>query len=170
MAFPLHPETPEQGQSLEELFAGRGYDIPAILARLARAAAEEGLPFGPRSMTYNSRRAQELAKWAEARGRDEAFSEAVFRAYFAEGRNIALMPVLRDLAAGVGLDPDQAERALAEGAFAPAVDQDWALARASGITAVPTFAAGGRLVVGAQPYPVLEQLARSAGAAPRPPA
>ncbi len=36
-----------------------------------------------------------------------------------------------------------------------------------GISGVPTFAAGGRQVVGAQPYEVLEQLVRAADAARR---
>lgn len=43
-AFPLHPETPKQGLTLEELFAGRDVHIPAVLARLKKAAAELGLP------------------------------------------------------------------------------------------------------------------------------
>jgi predicted DsbA family dithiol-disulfide isomerase len=39
-----------------------------------------------------------------------------------------------------------------------AVDADWALARSYGITGVPSFIAGGRKVVGAQPYSTLEKL------------
>ena len=34
VAFPLHPETPEEGLTLEALFAGRDIDIPAALDRL----------------------------------------------------------------------------------------------------------------------------------------
>ncbi len=164
VAFPLHPETPLEGQTLERFFAGRGLDIPAMLERLGRAAAEAGLPWGQRTMTFNSRRAQELGKWAEEQGRGEEFHMAAFKAYFAEGLNIAQITVLRQIAARAGLDPDRAERALASGVHAAAVDRDWALSRASGITAVPSFLAAGRLLVGAQPYPVLAQLASLAGA------
>ena len=63
--FPLHPETPEDGLTLEQLFDGRDIDIPSAHVRMARLMAEEGLPYGERTMTYNSRLAQELAKWAE---------------------------------------------------------------------------------------------------------
>ncbi|MGD8705490.1 MAG: DsbA family oxidoreductase, partial [Syntrophobacterales bacterium] len=42
--------------------------------------------------------------------------------------------------------------------------QDWVYSRTHGITAVPTFAADGRTVVGAQPYEVLEKLVVAAGA------
>ena len=44
---------------------------------------------------------------------------------------------------------------------------DWAKSHEYGVTGVPTFVAGGYGVVGAQPYEVLEALAKKAGAAPR---
>ncbi|HIJ41661.1 MAG TPA: hypothetical protein HPP90_11390, partial [Deltaproteobacteria bacterium] len=53
-AFPLHPETPEDGMTLQELFRGRLVDIPGMMARLKKVAEEEGLPLGDRKMTYNS--------------------------------------------------------------------------------------------------------------------
>ena len=65
--FPLHPETPADGQSLEELFAGRNIDIPAMKARMSELMAAEGLDYGERTMTFNSRLAQELAKWVDGR-------------------------------------------------------------------------------------------------------
>ena len=34
MYFPLHPETPDEGKSLEELFAGRGMDLDAMYQRM----------------------------------------------------------------------------------------------------------------------------------------
>ena len=163
VAFPLHPETPDEGRSLEELFAGRGLDIPGMLARLKRTADDLGLPFGTRTMTYNSRRAQELGKWAETRGRGPAFHKDVFQAYFVQGLNIAQMPVLKDLAAKVGLDPEQAEQILTQRSFAEAVDRDWEKSRAMGITAVPTFVCNGRGLVGAQSYDALKDLVAGSG-------
>lgn len=163
LCFPLHPDTPPEGQSLERLFACRGVDIPSLLARLEGVAQAEGLPFGPRSMTFNSRRAQELGKWAQSQGRGEAFHHAAFRAYFGEGRNLYDLAVLRDLAREVGLDPDQAEAVVLGGEYAAAVDQDWQLARTLGIGAVPTFVLQARGLVGAQPYAELERLVIQAG-------
>jgi predicted DsbA family dithiol-disulfide isomerase len=158
VAFPLHPETPEQGRSLEDLFAGRGIDIPAMLAHLTSTASGLGLAFGKRTMTFNSRRAQELGKWAEQQGCGEAFHKAVFRAYFAAGRNIALPEELRTIAEEAGLDADRAMQVLAEEAFRDAVDQDWNHSRVSGVTAVPTFRMHGQTLVGAQPYAALEAM------------
>jgi len=161
----LHPETPEEGRTLEELFAGRDIDIRAMLDRLKAVAADCGLPFGTRTKTYNSRRAQELGKWAESQGRGEEFHMAVFRAYFADGLNIAKIPVLIELAESVGLKG--VEEVLSKGEFKEAVDSDWRYSRTCGITAVPTFVAKGRMVVGAQPYNVLEELITVKGDGPR---
>jgi predicted DsbA family dithiol-disulfide isomerase len=160
----LHPNTPEEGLTLDELFAGRGIDIPALLEHLRRVAAECGLPFGMRQKTFNSRRAQELGKWAESLGRGEDFHMAVFRAYFVDGLNIAKVPVLTGLVEALNLDGAEAKRVLTEETFKQLVDQDWAYSRTHGITAVPTFTVDGRTVVGAQPYEALEKLVLAAGA------
>ena len=97
IAFPLHPNTPPEGLTLEELFAGRSMDIDQMMERLRRVALEEGLPLGERKKTYNSRLAQELGKWAEAQGQGDRFHRAAFRAYFVDGKNIAEIPILVDL-------------------------------------------------------------------------
>lgn len=137
-------------------------DIPAMLERLKAVAAEEGLPWGMRTMTFNSRRAQELGKWVEEQGKGEAFHNAMFHAYFAEGQNIYDLAVLAREAAKVGLEPERALEAVESGRYAPAVDADWAYSRKVGISAVPSFLAGGRLLVGAQPYPQLKNLVNAA--------
>jgi len=149
---------------LDELFAGRGIDIPALLEHLRRVADECGLPFGMRDKTFNSRRAQELGKWAESLGRGEDFHMAIFRAYFVDGLNIAKVPVLTGLVEALNLDGAEADSVLTEGTFKQLVDQDWACSRAHGITAVPSFTADGRTIVGAQPYEALEKLVLAAGA------
>ncbi len=59
---------PDEGRSLEDLFAGQPVDIDQVMARLKAVARELGLPFGDRAMTYNSRLAQELGHWAETEG------------------------------------------------------------------------------------------------------
>jgi predicted DsbA family dithiol-disulfide isomerase len=165
--FPLHPDTPAEGMSLEELFRGRNVDMQAAHARLQALMDAEGLPYRPRTHTYNSRLAQEFAKWAETKPGGEAVHDALFNAYFVEGRNIGDSAVLIDVARSVGLPAAEAADALSERRFRTAVDADWAKSRAYGVTGVPTFVSGGRGVVGAQPYEALVQLVRSAEPTPR---
>ena len=160
--FPLHPETPAEGRSLQELFAGRGYDIATMQAQMRARMAAEGLPYGERKMTYNSRLAQELGKWAATQPGGEAIHDALFRAYFVDARNIGDPDELVRIAESVGLPGDKAREVLTTRSFKPAVDADWEKSRAYGVTGVPTFVAGGQGVVGAQPYEVLEQLVEEA--------
>ena len=153
--------------TLGELFAGRSFDLAAIKARLAGLMEREGLPYGDRSITYNSRLAEELGKWADRQETGSAIHDALFRAYFVDGENIGRAEVLVELAGRLGLDAPAARRVLDARSFRDAVDRDWRRSRELGITGVPTFVAGGFGVVGAQPYEALEQLVVRAGASRR---
>ena len=125
--------------------------------RLKTKAAELGLPFGERKKTYNSRLAQELGIWAESKNRGDAFHMAAFKAYFVDGKNIAKIPVLLDLTASAGLPHEEAATVLSTRAFKEPVDEDWAISKAKGVTAVPTFVINQDQLVGAQPYEILEK-------------
>ena len=165
--FPLHPDTPSEGLLLKDLFAGRGLDLEAMHARMKGLMDMEGLPYERRTHTYNSRLAQELAKWADSQPGGEGIHQALYRAYFVEDRNIGDLEVLVDIAKSVGLPEDRARTVLVERTFRDQVDLDWQKACRYGITGVPSFVAGGTKVVGAQPYEVLAQQLRAAGAQPR---
>jgi predicted DsbA family dithiol-disulfide isomerase len=156
--FPLHPETPAEGISIEALFAGREVDIDAMYERMKALMDDEGLPYDRRSHTYNSRFAQELGKWADTQPGGEAIHDALYRAYFVDGSNIGDVDVLVDIAGSVGLPADAARAVIEDRSFQSAIDADWAKSRQYGITGVPTFVAGGYGVVGAQPYETLAQL------------
>lgn len=160
--FPLHPETPAAGRSLEDLFAGRGYDIPKMQAQMRARMEAEGLPYGTRTMTYNSRLAQELGAWADTQPGGEAIHDALFRAYFVDAKNIGDPEVLVEIAASVGLPADKAREVIEKRTHKDAIDADWQKSHQYGVTGVPTFVAGRNGVVGAQPYEVLEQLVQQA--------
>jgi predicted DsbA family dithiol-disulfide isomerase len=162
-AFPLHPDTPEEGLLLEQLFADYPVDIEGMMSRLRKTAADLGLPFGERKKTYNSRLAQELGLWAESKDKGDVFHTAAFKAYFVDGKNIAKIPVLVDLAASVELPGEEAAAVLETRAFKAAVDADWNLSREKAITAVPTFVMNQDKLVGAQPYEMLIKLMESNG-------
>jgi predicted DsbA family dithiol-disulfide isomerase len=153
--FPLHPETPQEGRSLAELFAGR--DITPMRERMKALMAEAGLDYGERSHTYNSRLAQELGKWADSKPGGEAIHDALYRAYFVDSKNISDVEELVAIAESVGLDGDEARRIVKNREFKDAVDEDWQRSRETGVTGVPTFYGNDLVVVGCQPYETLEQ-------------
>ena len=164
MHFPLHPETPQEGRSLEELFVGKNVDVEAMYTRMKELMDEEGLPYGKRSHTYNSRLAQELGKWADTQLGGGAIHDALYRAYFVDAVNVGDVDALLTIAGDVGLNVSTARDILQSRSFSDAVDADWDLSRRYGITGVPTFVADQKAVVGAQPYEVLETFLQEAGA------
>ena len=167
MHFPLHPDTPQEGKSLEDLFAGRGMDLKASYNRMKGLMDGEGLPYGERSHTYNSRLAQELGKWADTQPGGEKLHDALYRGYFVDKRNVGDVDVLLDIVKSVGLPVDAAREVLETRSFKAAVDADWAKSHQYGVTGVPTFVAGGHGVVGAQPYEAIAHLLTEVGAARR---
>jgi predicted DsbA family dithiol-disulfide isomerase len=165
--FPLHPETPAEGRSMAELYAGRNVDPEAMYRRMKGLMDVEGLPYSRRTHTYNSRLAQELGKWADTVPGGEALHDALYRAYFVDTRNIGDPEVLVEVVQSVGLSAEEARAVLRERRFKDAVDADWAKSHAYGVTGVPTFVAARYGVVGAQPYETLAQLLDKAGAVRR---
>ena len=144
--------------TFEQLFAGRPMDIQGTMQRMRRTAQDLGLPFEEHDRLYNTRLAQELGLWAESRGMGEPFHNAVFRAYFAGGKNIGEIPLLAELAASVGLPGKEAEKVLIRREFKAAVDEDWALSQALQVTAVPTLIINQSRLVGAQSYETMQGL------------
>ena len=167
MHFPLHPDTPLEGRTLEELFAGRDYDIEASYRRMKALMDAEGLPYEKRSHTYNSRLAQEIGKWADTEHPDsgDAVHDGFYRAYFVDRRNISEEAVILDVVSRAGLSAEDARAVLAERRFKDAVDADWTKSHQYGVTGVPTYVANGYGVVGAQPYETLERFMEQVGAA-----
>jgi predicted DsbA family dithiol-disulfide isomerase len=163
--FPLHPDTPAEGREMAGFYAQRGLDPEAMYQRMKGLMDAEGLPYGKRTHSYNSRLAQELGKWADTQLGGGAIHDKLYRAYFVDSRNIGDPDILVEIAESVGLDGGR--KVLNERRFKDAVDADWQKSAAYGVTGVPTFVAARYGVVGAQPYESLVQLVERAGAAKR---
>ena len=161
--FPLHPDTPSEGREMAGFYAQRGLDPEKMYSDMKARMDAEGLPYGRRTHTYNSRLAQELGKWADTVEDGEALHDGLYRAYFVDARNIGDAEVLLDVAEKSGLPAAEARAVLEERTFRDAVDRDWEKSRQYGVTGVPTYVAGGYGMVGAQPYEALERLVQQAG-------
>ncbi len=112
-------------------------------------------PIQPRS-----RRAFEAAQFARARGCFAEMHDALFRALFQEGRDLSSLAVLLQVGASVGLDASELNAALESGQYAAKVLEEERLARAIGISGVPTMTVSqtgkvlgiDAVIAGAQPY------------------
>jgi len=104
----------------------------------------------------NTADAHRVILLAAERGDEWPLIDRLFRAHFAEGRDIGEAETLATLAASVGLDAAEVRRYLASDRNRDAVAQSQRAAEELGITGVPFFVFGGRYAVsGAQPEGVL---------------
>jgi len=126
-------------------------------------AAQLGLPIVDRDWVSNSRSALEAAEFARDQGLHHEFHRAVFHAYFAEGKDIGQIDVLREIAESAGLDPDAMAEMLENGYYRERVDQDVDISHRIGITGVPAYILGNQAIIGAQPYEAFERVMKSLG-------
>ena len=156
--FPLHPGIPQEGITLKDLFPGKNFEDSPMAKRLKSLIDEEGLPYNSPSMTFNTRLAQELAKWADDFPEGEALHSALYRACFVEERNIGEINELLQLVEKVGLPIEEAQNVLEHRFFQAKIDTEWQEARERGVTGVPTVIAPPYIIVGAQPYEKLVEM------------
>ena len=157
--YEIHAEVPPEGMPVEDL----PYP-PEQWARMQEAlrlsAAEEGLDVGKRPKVSNTHRALMAGEYARAEEpeRFPAFHEALFKGYFAEGRDLGDPTVVEDLARSSGLDVGRMTKALDDGEYEEAITATTDAARELGITGTPTFVFDKRFaVVGAQSTEALLQ-------------
>jgi predicted DsbA family dithiol-disulfide isomerase len=101
----LRPQASPVGEPLVEVWAReRGAAVAARLAADTSFGADDGLELNFRRAVFtNTFDAHRLAAQASAQGKGEEMAERLFRAYFADGLNIADTTVLDRLAAETGV-------------------------------------------------------------------
>lgn len=153
--FPLNPSIPPEGMLLTEMLPGM--DLDAAHRRLYRMMDELGLPHTDRTRIFNSRLAQELALWAATQSGGDKLLPLLYRAYFAQERNLADAAVLLEQVYEAGLDVEAAGVVLHDGSFSDDLDACWQRARQQQISGIPTFIAGGYQMTGYNPEPELRR-------------
>src|SRR6478672_13958488 len=107
--FELNPDMPREGveRRADRVKKFGSWERSLELdAQVGRAFAGEGLAFNPHKMarTPNTFDAHRIIWLAGERGVQDAVAEALFRAYFTEGRDLSDREMLAGAAAGAGLD------------------------------------------------------------------
>ncbi|GAB3912120.1 DsbA family oxidoreductase [Mucilaginibacter boryungensis] len=111
-----------------------------------------------RAVVANSFDAHRLVQLAKKHNLGDAAEEALFKAYFTEGKNIADNNTLIALGTSIGLDADELKQVLNTDAYADAVKHDIEEAQQLGIRGVPFFVMNDKYAVsGAQPTEVFLQ-------------
>lgn len=155
--FQLNPDMPKSGMDrrtyLETKFGGKDGAVRAY-APVVEHAEAAGLTINLDAIkkTPNTIDAHRLIHWAGIEQKQTPVVDALFQAYFVDGRDIGDSDTLADIADSAGLDASVVLRLLAtEEDLKDIVDRD-AAARGMGVNSVPTFIVGSQHAVpGAQP-------------------
>ena len=160
--FQLDPTIPPEGKSRQDYLRqkfGSDERIRQLYDNVSNVGAKDGIDFAFDRITVspNTLDAHRLIRWTGAAGVQEQVVEALFRAYFLDGRNIGDHAVLADIAAAAGMDRETVAARLASEEDRAVVRQEIEAAQQMGVSGVPTFVIASRYaLVGAQPA---EQLA-----------
>jgi len=146
-SFQLDPTLEAQaGESIHSYLARRkGFSVEQsrqMHAQVARTAASVGLDYQfDKMIVANSHGGHRLIQAAKARGLGDAAEEALFRAYFHEGKDLGDRATVLALGEGIGLDGATAAEAWDDptGEWRKRVDDEAAEAQALGSTGVPFF-------------------------------
>jgi predicted DsbA family dithiol-disulfide isomerase len=164
--FELNPQMPSEGQDLMEHITEKYGSTAEQVKRNQESIAARGAQFGfvfdmdRRGRIYNTFNAHRLLHWAEIEGggRQQALKEALFAAYFTDGRDPSDPEVLVGLAASVGLDAERARNILASDEYAAQVRAREQLYLRNGINAVPAVILNDQyLIQGGQPVEAFER-------------
>lgn len=171
--FELAPEMPAEGEkTVPHLMAKYGISEEQVLQNQAHITArgeELGFRFDFRadSRKWNTFDTHRLLHWAGEQGAEYqlALKQALFKAYFSHNLNPADKTLLCDLAARVGLDPEDAARVYDSGRYAKEVRAEEQLWQQRGISSVPAVVFNARyLVSGGQPVDTFVQVMREMAA------
>lgn len=153
--FQLNPGMPVEGISRDEYLIskfGRS-DVSKLFTNVRTAAESVGLSLNLESIGRqpSTLRPHAMLEKAAGSGVQHVLAEALFNAYFLEGRDLTSADVLADIAREAGLPEADVQAALNdESLHAQIADQDEQV-RDMGISGVPCFIVNGRYAVsGAQ--------------------
>lgn len=170
LPFQLNPQMPREGISRREYRTrkfGSWERSQALDAQVDAAGEAEGVHFAFDRIerTPNTLDAHRLIWLADEEGIQDAVVEALFRAYFTDGRNITDRQTLLDVVAEAGLDRSKAEGVLTSGGGQEAIQEADDLARRVGVQGVPLFVINGKVTLsGAQPPDAFLEAFRQAAA------
>jgi len=155
--FQLNPTMPKEGISRREYRTGKfgSWERSMQLdANIVAAGKEEGILFDFDRMerTPNTLDAHRLIWVADKEGVQDAVVEALFLAYFTEGRDISNRQTLIDVVAEAGLDRGKAEAVLDSNEGIALIDEASKMADRHHVKGVPFFiVSNGVTFSGAQP-------------------
>jgi len=154
--YQLDPSLPESGVDRKAYMAAKFKDPSRLRAAhdaLVEGGAEDGIVFDFAAIekSPNTNAAHRLIRWALSAGVQDVVVEALFAAYFTQGRDIGDPIVLADIAEAAGMERLTVLQLLSEGTDRETVAREHSMAVQGGVTGVPFVIFAGKVaVVGAE--------------------
>jgi predicted DsbA family dithiol-disulfide isomerase len=152
--YVLYLNAPADGIDLRASLAKRYRQSPEhLFAPVEAAGRQAGLRFDFSRVTgvYSTVDAHTLTRHAQSKGTADAFADAIFTAYFLEGRNIVNRDVLSDIAVRHAFTPAEAHTLLDDAGERRRTLGEAERTTKSGVKGVPLYVMNGREAVsGAQ--------------------
>jgi len=147
--FQLRPEMPKAGVAWPEFARdkfGGWENAQAAFAMVTQTGAAEGLSFDFERVASapNTVDAHRLILWAEEQGKQSQMANALFSAYFAQGRDLNNSADLVEVAVSVGLEAGEVQAFLDSPAKTAEVATSQQTASRQRIQSVPTYIIEGR--------------------------
>ncbi len=176
-AFQIAPDTPRKNapmlyEGMAEKFDSTLEEVKGMTKNIAVRAAEVGLHYNFEEMkTAHTEKAHRLAKWVRQFSKESAYTEALMRGYFLEGKDVNDSKFLLTVIEALDLDVNLAKEVIKSNDFSEALDKDRYDAKQLGVQSVPFFVFENRYgIKGAEPTEVfvrtLHQAAEIAGIQP----
>ena len=139
-------------------------EVPGQLSEHLRAnALEAGLVKMKRpSWTPNSLKALQSIVHAREVGKSAELRDALYVAYWEDGKDIGQLSVIREAAEGQGIEWPPLEEALGESRHLDTVLEEFQEGRDLGFNGIPAFVIGNMKFTGAQPMELFRQVAERA--------
>ena len=169
LPFQLNPTMPKEGISRKDYrtkkFGSWGRSLE-LDAQMVAVGETEGIHFAfdRTERTPNTVDAHRLIWLADQQGIQDAVMEALFRAYFAQGRDISNRQTLIDVVAEAGLDRQRAEAVLNGDEGMEAINEAERMSRQHRVDGVPFFIVNDKITLGGAqpPEAFLEAFGRAA--------
>ncbi len=159
--FELHPEIPKEGVLKDKLPFPKEY-LDMVMNNVKQLADEAGITFKFSGKLPNSRLALYISEFVRDKGKFEEFHKLVMDTYWKEGEDIGDLSLLLDLAESIGLNKKEILDYIKSDKPLNKLRKSSLELHSYGITGVPTFIIGEKVVVGAQPYEVFQKVVKKA--------
>lgn len=151
----IHPDTPPDGMPM----SWHVHNKKRWVDQLNQLGERYGIHLKNKEIFANTRNALIAGQYAKTVGKAEEYTEALWKAYMEEGKNISGKKAVEEIACGIGIMPGQLQEAYTDSVYGCALARNQQYQQAFGTDQVPAFVVNEKyIMIGAQSADTWEKL------------